>query len=98
EATLHAYRAGQRLQALVFDLAGDLTRRYLARAEGELPAHVLFPQVVKIVDRYIRERVVVRAPADIKDVFLSPYYGWVLERLTDAIRPDASQGEDPEVP
>ncbi|MBC7336550.1 MAG: hypothetical protein H5U01_09800, partial [Clostridia bacterium] len=54
--------------------------------------------MVRIADRYLREKVHPVPPANILDVFLSPYYGWVIERLVEAIKPDAAQGEAPEIP
>lgn len=95
---LNPYRSGRRFQELVFDLAAALTRDYAGQPTCEAPAHALFPQIVRIVDRYLREKVQPIAPANILDVFLSPYYGWVIERLAQDIRPDAAQGESPEVP
>jgi type III restriction enzyme len=96
--TLNPFRAGRRLQELIFDLAGTLTREYTSHREDELPPQVLFPQFVKIVERYLHEKIKVLPPADLKDVFLSPYYGWVIERLKTAIKPDTSKGESPEIP
>ncbi len=95
---LNPYRAGRRLQELVFELARDITETTVKQPSCQVPAHVLFPQIVKIADWYLRERVWPLPPANILDVFLSPYYGWVIERLAEAIRPDASQGEAPEIP
>ena len=95
---LNPYRAGRREQELVFELARDLTREYVASAACEAPAHVLFPQIVQIVQRFMREVVHPIAPAHRLDVFLSPYYGWAIERLVAAIRPDSAGGETPEVP
>jgi type III restriction enzyme len=96
--SLNPYRAGRRVQELVFACARDLTRDYLKQPHCEAPAHVLFPQIVKIAERYVQEKVVPVPPANRLDVFLSPYYGWVIERLVEAIKPDAAQGEAPEVP
>jgi type III restriction enzyme len=98
DATLAEFRAKRRLQELVFELAKTLTHDYVAQPQCEVPAHVLFPQLVPIDHRYLKENVEVRPPANIKDLFLAPYYGWVVERLITAIRPDTSQGEAPEVP
>jgi len=95
---LNPYRAGRRRQELVFELAAALTREYAAQSSCEAPPHVLFPQMAGIARHYLRERVEPIPPADILDVFLSPYYGWVIERLVEAIRADVAQGEAAEVP
>jgi len=95
---LNPYRKGRRFQELVFDIARALTKDYVAQPQCEVPAHVLFPQLHMICDRYLREKVYPVTPAEKIDVFLSPYYGWVIERLVEAIRPDTSQGEAPEIP
>lgn len=98
EVSLRNFREQHRLQERVFELSQTLTKEYLAQGHCEIPAHALFPQIVRIVQRYVDERVQAAPPADKKDVFLSPYYGWLVERLLSAIGPDTSQGEAPEVP
>jgi hypothetical protein len=50
--------------------------------------------VSPIVRCYLEEKVHVHPPAHIKDLFLAPYYGWLVEILLEAIQPDMSQGED----
>jgi type III restriction enzyme len=95
---MNPYRKGRRLQELAFELARDLTRDYLKQSAESAPAHALFPQLATIAARYLQEKVIATPPADRLDVFLSPYYGWVIERLIEAIKPDTSQGEAPEVP
>lgn len=95
---LSPFRKGRREQSLAFEMAADLTRTYVDGGAAEAPAHVLFPQLARLVQRYITEKVTPVPPAQRVDLFLSPYYGWAIERLSEAIRPDTSQGEAPEVP
>jgi type III restriction enzyme len=98
DVRLTEFRAKRRLQELVFDLSAHLASRYTKQPSCEIPAHVLFPQLATIVGRYVTEMVRAQPPADKKDLFLSPYYGWLVEVLLEAIRPDTAQGELPEVP
>lgn len=98
DVNLNPYRKGKRIQQLAFEMARDLTRSYAAQPDCTVPVHVLFPQLVAIVERYLAEKVVPESPAEKLDLFLAPYYGWAIERLTEAIRPDATQDEVPELP
>jgi len=98
DVSLKEFRARRRIQELVFDLAKALTSDCIAQSRCTIPSHVLFPQLVQIVWRYVKEKVEVRPPADLKDLFLAPYYGWIVEILLEALRPDTSEGEAAEVP
>ncbi|MCP9472341.1 MAG: hypothetical protein NNA30_06370, partial [Nitrospira sp.] len=98
DVTLKEFREKRRMQELVFDLARTLTREYVAQQHCTIPVHRLFPQLAGVITQYLESKVEVRPPADKKDLFLAPYYGWVVERLLEAVRPDTSQGEAPEIP
>jgi type III restriction enzyme len=95
---LKEFRAKHRVQELEFELARALTKDCLEAGQCKVPAQALFPQLLQVVHRYLHEFVRVYPPNDLKDIFLSPYYGWVVERLVEAIRPDIASGESPEVP
>ncbi len=95
---LNPYRMNRRQQRLVFEMARDLTRDYRQQPGCEVPAHMLFTQLATIVDRYLKEKVVPVEPARDIDVFLSPWYGWLVERLIAAIQPDHSAGDEAMVP
>lgn len=98
-ASLQAFRAGHRVQEMVFDLAAALTREILGeQVNRQVPPHVLFPQLAAIVRRYVDEKVQATPPAEKIDLFLSPYYGWAIERLAAAMRADETAGEPPEAP
>jgi type III restriction enzyme len=98
DVKLAEFRTKRRLQELVFDLAAALTERFVKQPFCEIPVHVLFPQLTSIIARYVKEKVHAQPPADKKDLFLAPYYGWLVEVLLESIRPDTSQGETPELP
>jgi type III restriction enzyme len=98
EITLDAYRSRTRVQQIVYDLARDLTRNFCERSPDVGRPFILFPQMREIADRYLREKIVVVDPNDLRDVGCAPYYGLILETLLAAVQPDSSAGEAPELP
>jgi type III restriction enzyme len=95
---LAAWRAEATLQQREFEMAAGLTKHYSEQEACEAPPHVLFPQMLEIVKRFIRDRVVVDDEQKRADVFLNPYWGYAIERLTEAIHPSVLDGEDVELP
>ncbi len=99
ELALAPYLAKHTLQQKVFLAATALTKTYIDTWKSSLPAHVLFPQIARIVQRYAEQKVrVIGIPKDVRTVFLAPYYGLMIERILQSLQPDDAAGETPEVP
>ena len=98
QVDLNPYRRGRRPQRLVFEMARDLTRNFRQSPDCAAPAHVLFPQLATVVQRYLDQKVSPIPPAQQVDAFLSPWYGWLLERLLEAIHPAADDRDQGELP
>lgn len=98
-----------RLQRTAFELARDITE-VLAGGKvvvGKQPetvkrlesARLLFPQVLRVVERFIENRVVLAVPnARREEIALGKYREAILTRLLDAIEPDTDAGEAPILP
>lgn len=95
---LDKWRRRATRQQYEFEMAAALTRHYSEQAKCAAPPHVLFPQMLEIVKRFVRDQVDVDDETKRIDVFLSPYWGYTIERLTEAIHPAAAGGEDTEIP
>jgi type III restriction enzyme len=94
---LNPFRSGQRMQAHVFDAARELTRLMVAESGGRLVPGTVFGVALRAVERFVAERVQPQAPAQKVDVFLSPYYGVMMERLVEARRFGAAGEELPRI-
>jgi len=88
----------KRLQATVYEIAAEITRRLKEKREEWQARHLLFPQVLDIVWRYLEERVVLSEDAVLEEIALLKYKQRIIERLTEAIEPDTEAGEPPLLP
>ncbi|MER3417521.1 MAG: hypothetical protein C4297_15160 [Gemmataceae bacterium] len=88
----------KRLQASVYEVAAELCHRLKEKRADWAIRHVLFPQVLRDVWRYLEERVVVKGEAVLEEIALLKYKQRIIERLMEAIEPDAEAGEPPILP
>ena len=89
----------QRLQATVYEIAAEITRRLKDRRDDWTARHILFPQVLEVVWKYLEDRVVLKDPdIPLEEIALLKYRQRIVERLTQAIEPDVEAGEPPILP
>jgi type III restriction enzyme len=87
-----------RQQALAFEMAKELVKGLIEESRCIIPPHDLFPRVLSIVQTYFADKVSAIPPSKKVDVHFSPYYGWALEALREAIKSADITGESTEIP
>ena len=101
EADRQQYYDSVHPQTIEFAIAGEITRQLTEASSNGRPGResrqVLFPQVLRIVQDYIRERVNLNGMHPC-DVGLQTYAMQIVGLLTAAIVPDESRGEPPLLP
>src|SRR5207249_6246814 len=100
EAEVHNRREfylSRRPQAAVFEMASEITARLKPQPEEAGSRSVLFPQVLKVVERYFDDRITF-VEAQPGEIALERYEQKVVERLSQAIEPDTDSGEAPILP
>jgi type III restriction enzyme len=85
-----------RLQRTIFEIAAKITDDL--KFGDEQGRRIMFPQVLRIVQRYIDARVVAVGGAALDEVALGAYRREIESRLIGAIRPAADEGEQPLLP
>jgi len=88
----------KRLQATVYEIAAEITRRLKDKEEDWSIRNTLFPQVLNIVWEYLEKRVIVTQDVPLEEIALLKYKQRIVERLTQAIEPDTEAGEPPILP
>jgi len=88
----------KRLQATVYEIAAELTRRLKDKRDDWGARHLLFPQVLNIVWEYLEERVILTDDTPLEEIALLKYKQRIIERLTQAVEPDIEAGEPPILP
>lgn len=100
EVRLAAYRTKTRLQAVAFEIAANVTSRLVSRdGDGRIgAAYALFPQVLSVVNLYLRDFVSCESGMEIIDAGVNPFFARIAERIEAAIEADTGGEAPPERP
>ncbi len=89
------FYASHRLQTTVYEIASDITDRLRHDAR-----RLLFPQVLQIATEYVDKKVKLPSGSGVRkeEIALQRYRDEIVNRLSEAIRPDTDAGESPILP
>jgi type III restriction enzyme len=89
----------KRLQTTVYEIAAEVTKQLKGKREEWSARHILFPQVLNCVWKYLEERVILTDPeTPLEEIALLKYKQRIIERLLMAIEPDEEGEEQPLLP
>ena len=91
-----AYYGAHRVAQTVFGIAAQITDEL--RFGDEAGRRIMFPQVLAIVRRYVDTKVQRVGDTPLEDIALPAYRSTIVSRITAAIRPADSEGEQPLLP
>ena len=74
-----------RVQQIAFQLARELTVAWIEDHGDTIPTHVLFPQLLQQVTRFLGEKVECRGCRRVQDIAINPYFGHALAALRAAM-------------
>ncbi len=89
-ASLSAFREQHRLQTRIAEAAKEMVKTYTAQfndAVSRVHPALLYPQFVSLIQHFVSTKVIDHYPSTKADVFLAPYYGWMVERLLAGMTP-----------
>lgn len=107
EQTREQFYANVRMQQLLFRFAQDIVDDLVAHGEGKgvellkgslLARHTLFPEVLRIVQKYVDTKVTLAPGVDEREIALKKYATRLRERIRDGIVAAAAPKDAPLLP
>jgi type III restriction enzyme len=87
------FYAEHRVQRTIYEIAADVTACFREEAR-----HILFPQVLAVVDGFVNTRVRAEGDTPLEEIALEKYRTAIRWRVYNAIEPDEETGETPLLP
>jgi type III restriction enzyme len=94
EIDLATWRREQRPLSLAYGAAAQLVREYLNGHPDITPSARLFAFFRDAVLRFVESQVDATAPNESTDVFLAPYYGWMVDAVVAATQIGGASGTE----